>query len=390
MEMRPLLIFDETLRDGEQQAGLFLSQATKRELAGLIAATGVHRIDLMPAVDESEAALVSSLAAQALGPAVTPATLLGKRHVDAASSCGVQRIILFYAVSDRLLLLRDEDVRADPRVTARRIDDGVPAAVIQRLRTNFLTRARECVGYARSIGLEVDFAAEDASRADPDFLAECIRELAPDLDHFMLCDTVGVLTPERTERWLEDLLRETDGARLAVHFHNDMGLALENTLRAVLVGASMVSGTFGGIGERAGNVALDQVLEALRSRHGIEVDGIDYGAVAEVRAYLEERGLRPAPPYSAAAQRHESGIHVHSLLQDPNSYCIFENVQPEIWFGRTSGASNFEYLCERVLGRPRFRKEYQRLAALLKERVLREGRCYSPDEMARMLEDDEF
>jgi isopropylmalate/homocitrate/citramalate synthase len=386
MATRPLRIFDETLRDGEQQAGLVLSHADKRGLAERIARTGVHYLDLMPAVDEAEADLVRELAGRRPGPAVTPATRLDKRDVDLARACGVERIILFYAVSDRLLFLRDPHVRSEPRVASLRYDDGLPADLVERMRAAFLARARDCVAHAHGLGLAVDFAAEDASRADPEFLVRCLRELAPGLDHFMLCDTVGVLEPERTGRWVRELGAACPDARLAVHFHDDRGLALENTLRAVRAGATCVSGTFGGIGERAGNVALDAVLRALRERDGVEVEGIDYDAVARVRAWLDARGLRPAEPMSAAAFRHESGIHVQSLLHDPRSYCAFDGVEPQIWFGRTSGAANFQYLFEQVLGRPQPRAEYRRLAGVLKARALREGRCWSGDEMCRLLE----
>jgi homocitrate synthase NifV/benzylmalate synthase len=132
-------------------------------------------------------------------------------------------------------------------------------------------------------------------------------------------------------------------------------------------------------------VALEQVLAGLRGRFGQRVEGIDEEGVEAVGRRLDELGLRPAPPYSREAQRHESGIHVHALLQDPRSYSTFPGVEPEIWFGRFSGASNFQWLCERILGEPRPREEYERLSAALKRRALRESRCYSAQEVAALL-----
>lgn len=164
-----------------------------------------------------------------------------------------------------------------------------------------------------------------------------------------------------------------------------MGLALENSLRAVLAGATMVSGTFGGIGERAGNVALEQVLNALRLRHQMTVAGIDYDAIAAVCAHLENLGLRPATPYSRQAQRHMSGIHVQSLMQDKRSYSIFPEQEPEIWFGKMSGAANFQYLFEKHLGRSLPKAEYERLSTRLKRRARREQRCYSTDDILALL-----
>ena len=150
------------------------------------------------------------------------------------------------------------------------------------------------------IGLHVDFAAEDASRADPNFLIECIEYFGSYLDHFMVCDTVGILNPDNAYNLISKLVENKGNTAIAVHFHNDMGLALENTLQAVIAGASMISGTFSGIGERAGNVAIEQVLNGLRVRFGVEVDGIQYHAIPEVLEKLQSLGCRPSSPYSEA------------------------------------------------------------------------------------------
>jgi len=249
-----------------------------------------------------------------------------------------------------------------------------------------VARVRESVRHARALGLGVDFAAEDASRADPAFLVRCLREFGPQLEHFMLCDTVGVLVPAETRAWIGELRRAAPGTPLAVHFHNDRGLALENTLEAVLGGARMVSGTFRGIGERAGNVALEQVLNGLRRRYGLEVPAIDDEAVEHVGAELDRLGFRPAPPYSRAALTHVSGIHVQALLRDPRSYCGFPDAPVEIAFGKLGGASNFQYLFERVLGRPQPPAVCRRLSEAIKRRSVAEQRCYSTDEVVALLE----
>ena len=388
----PLQVFDETLRDGEQQVGICFSYQAKCELAHLIASTGVQRIDLMPAVDEGEAALLRHLSAAGLRDRLSAATPVGSAFIDQARACGVKRIVLFYAVSDRLLFLRDPEVRSDPAWSGKTIDDGIPARLLHEIRERMIARVLENLRDARSgeEPLEVDFAAEDASRADPEFLAQCVRAFRPHIGHFLVCDTVGVLQPESVGGWIADLLRRTDGAPLGVHYHNDMGLALENTVRSVLAGATMVSGTFGGIGERAGNVALDLVLEALRLRHGVRVEGIDYDAIPRVTTYLKQRGYEAAPPYSRAAQRHMSGIHVQSLLYDRRSYSIFADAEPDVWFGKVSGAANFQYLYEKRLGRQLPHLAYQRLSAGVKHRAQEEGRCFSSDEVLAMIERGEL
>jgi isopropylmalate/homocitrate/citramalate synthase len=384
----PLKIFDETLRDGEQQAGVFFDYETKHTLAHLIAKAGVSYIDIMPFVDRSEEQLVKALISEGLSAVVSPAVMMGKRFIDHARSCGARRIILFHAVSDRLMFLRDAEARRSHFFGNRSIDDGIPDAVIAQVRREVLDKIQENLRYATSeeVGLEVDFAAEDASRADPGFLIECIRKFRPYVGHFMLCDTVGTLSPEKTYNWVHDLLGATDHAPLAVHFHNDLGMALENTIQGVLAGATMVSGTFLGIGERAGNVALEQVFNGLRVRFGVEVEGIDYESVEAVTESMRGLGVAPAPPYSATARRHETGIHVNSFLRDPKSYSIFAYEEPEIWFGKCSGASNFQYLFEKRLSRTLPAEAYDRMRTRIKELSIEQKRCFSSEEVLRLIE----
>jgi isopropylmalate/homocitrate/citramalate synthase len=386
MQTIGLIISDETLRDGEQQAGLFFESETKRTLAHLSARTGVHQIAIMPAIHETEEYLVKTLIAEGLDNKVVASTMMNRRFIDRAKICGVQKIILFHAVSDRLLFLRDPAIRRNRYYKGKTVDDGIPKTVINKVRQSAIDKILKHLRYATEIGLKVYFAAEDASRSGFDFLVECICTFKPYIEQFLLCDTVGVLTPEKTYVWIHDLLEYTNQAPLAVHFHNDLGLALENTIQAVLAGVSGVSGTFGGIGERAGNVALEQVLNGLRLRFGWEVEGIDYDALNRVTDYLDRWGIRPHPPYSQQAQRHETGIHVKSLLEDYRSYSIFPYGKPEIWFGKCSGASNFQYLFEQHLQKPLTKEQYERLRSLVKNLSIQEQRSFSTEEVLELLE----
>ncbi len=386
MEIVKLQISDETLRDGEQQVGVFFEAATKQHLAGLIAQTGVHQIALMPSVHATEEHLVKTLVRSGLGHQITASTMMRRQLIDQAKACGVDQIILFHAVSDRLLFLRDRSLRRDPQYSGKTVDDQIPSAVLDQVRQNMLKTVLKHLRYAARLGLKICFAAEDASRADFDFLVECIRQFRPYLEQFLLCDTVGCLTPEKTYIWIHDLLECADQAPLSVHFHNDMGLALENTMQAVRAGATGISGTFSGIGERAGNVALEQALNGLRLRFGWEVAGIDYDALEQVTAYLHQLRVYAAPPYSAQALRCETGIHVNSILRDRQSYSIFPQAEPEIWFGKCSGASNFQYLFERHLQRSLSRDQYEQLRSTIKILSIQQQRSFSHQEVIEMLE----
>ncbi len=117
------------------------------------------------------------------------------------------------------------------------------------------------------------------------------------------------------------------------------------------------------------------------------MEGIDYDAVARVGEALDALGIRPAAPFSRAACTHVSGIHVQALLQDPKSYSIFPDARLEISFGKLGGASNFQYLFERVLGRPQPYGVYRRLSDAIKRRAVAEQRCYSAEEILRLLDD---
>lgn len=386
MEMTTLTLSDETLRDGQQQVGLFFPPDFKQALAHRIAQTGVHQIAMMPAIHPTEGDLMKRLVADGLGQQLTASTLMTQESIDQSRACGVQQIILFHAVSDRLLFLRDPVINRDWRDRPPTIDEGISPTLIQEMRQRMLEKVLAHLRYAQSCGLRVCFAAEDASRTDFQFLVECITAVRPYVDQVLLCDTVGALTPEKTYVWIHDLLECTDQAPLSVHFHNDMGLALENTIQAVLAGASGVSGTFGGIGERAGNVALEQVLRGLRLRFGWEVAGIDYAALDAVTQFLDRHHIRAHAPYSAPTQRHETGIHVSSMLRDRQSYCIFPYSEPEIWFGRCSGASNFQYLFEEKLGRSLSREAYEQLRSAVKALAIEHQRSFSAEEILTFLD----
>ncbi|MEO1671095.1 MAG: 2-isopropylmalate synthase [Cyanobacteria bacterium J06631_2] len=377
MKQIPLTIFDETLRDGEQQVGIFFDAATKSDLARLIAQTGVHHLALMPAIHPTEAQLVKNLANLELQDILAASTMMGESHINQSQDCGAKTIILFNAVSDRLLALRDPVSRqyTNPNQTE-----------INQIRNRMIDRVISHLKYAASRGLKICFAAEDASRADFDFLVECINKFQPYIEQFLLCDTVGILTPEDTKLWVRNLIEFTeDRTSLAVHFHNDRGLALENTIQAVLAGARGISGTFGGIGERAGNVALEQVLNGLRLRYGWEISGIKYSALTDVTDYLAHRGFTANTPYSAESLRYETGIHVDSLCSDRSSYYLFSEGEPDVWYGKFSGASNFQYLFEHCLDQPQPLEQYQEFREQIKNMAIAQKRSFSQAETLELL-----
>ncbi len=356
--MQKIKIFDETLRDGEQQARVIFTPEQKNELADKISSAGVDYINIMAGIHDSEDSLIADLVQKSLP--IVPACMMGKEYVQKALKAGVNKVIMFYSVSDILLKAKN------------------------KTRENALDLSKKWVDYAREHGLKVDFAAEDATRADFDYLVEFGHEMKPFIDHFMICDTVGCLQPNLSYKLVKDFIDST-GCKVSVHYHNDLGMAVENTIQGVLAGASTVSGTFTGIGERAGNVPLETVLLQLRDNHGIFAENFYYNKLPDI-CYLVAKhvGFGPAEPLSEEAFYNETGIHVHALLRDPRSYCIFPGRNPIIWFGKYSGASNFEYVFERMLRNPQTKERYNEMRETIKNLAVKNQRSYSADEVITM------
>ncbi len=219
MKTLPLKISDETLRDGEQQAGVFFSYETKRTLSHLIAKIGVDSINIMPSICQTEESLIETLVSEGLKDRIISTTMLSQQQIDQAKASGINRIFLFHALSDRLLFLRNRQIRELPEFQGKTVDDNIPQAIIDTLRQEMIAKVLENLRYATSeeVGLKVVFAAEDATRADFDFLVHCICSFRPYVEHFMLCDSVGVLSSEKSYVWIHNLRQSTNEAPLGVH-----------------------------------------------------------------------------------------------------------------------------------------------------------------------------
>lgn len=354
--MRTIEIFDETLRDGEQQARIIFSLQQKVELAKLIRSAGADSIDIMVGVYREEDGLIGRFA-QDCGH-IVPACMMGENYAQQAIDLGVRKVIMFYPVSDIHLELNG------------------------KTREGGLEISKKWLGYVKERGLRADFAAVDATRANFEYLSYVGRELAPYVDTFMLCDTVGCLHPGLSYALVKQFLEETE-CKVGVHYHNDLGLAVENTIQGVLAGASVISGTFTGIGERAGNVNLEEVLEQLKQKHGIVAPNFNYGALGEICKKVREfAGHGPAEPFSLESNYVETGIHVHGQLRHPLAFRNFPG-EDIIWFGKYSGVSNFEAIFGRVESNAQ-KGRYKQMLAQIKTMSVENQRSYSAPEVIAM------
>ncbi|MCD6341981.1 MAG: 2-isopropylmalate synthase [Thaumarchaeota archaeon] len=300
-------IFDTTLRDGEQSPGVSLTPEQKLELAIQLDRLGVDAIEAgFPAASEGERKSVEMIAKAGLKSEVCALARAAKGDIDAALSCDPNSIHVFFSTSDihlKILGVSREDV---------------------------LEKVGEAVSYVKDHGLICEFSPMDATRTPLDFLKKvCKVAEEAGADRIDIPDTVGIMTP----RSMYELVSEIKNAvkiPISVHCHNDFGLAVANTLAGIEAGASQAHVTVNGIGERAGNAALEEVVMALhllyKKKTSIDTSKI-YGTSQMVKRMTGILIQPHKPVVGDNAFAHESGIHVKGVVIDPTT---FEPFKPEL------------------------------------------------------------
>jgi methanogen homocitrate synthase len=300
-------ICDVTLRDGEQTPGVSFTCEEKVEIARGLDEIGVEVIEAgFPAVSPYEKRCVTAIANLGLDARTCGFARARKADVTAAVECGVDMVSIFIPTSD--LHIRHK---------------------FRKPREQVLSEALEMIDLALDHGVMVRFAAEDASRTDLSFLKEVYRQaVGHGAALVSFADTVGCLTPLDMYRVMTDLVASVRGP-LCAHCHNDLGFASANTITAAEAGAFQLHTTVNGIGERAGNAALEEVLVGLRMKGGI--DRYDLSHLQHISRMVEKfSGItieKTKPVVGEHAFAHESGIHIAAILEDPLTY---ENFPPEM------------------------------------------------------------
>ncbi len=298
---------DTTLRDGEQTPGVALSCEEKLAIACKLDELGVSIIEAGSAItSEGERQAIRGVTAEGLDAEICSYCRIMQQDVDYALECDVDSIHLVAPVSD----LHIEVKLKKDRETVKQM-------------------AFDTIEYAKDHGLIVELSGEDASRADLDFLRDLYQEgVRTGADRVCFCDTVGLLVPERTTDIFKNLSSSLD-VPVAVHCHDDFGLAVSNTVAALKAGAREAHMTINGIGERAGNTALEEVVMVLEWLYKLDT-GINCSELYRTSRLVSRlTGLAVAPNKSLVggnAFTHEAGIHVHGLLADTSTY---EPVKPE-------------------------------------------------------------
>jgi homocitrate synthase NifV len=299
--MSPIQINDTTLRDGEQAAGVAFTVAEKVFFATLMNAIGVQELEIgVPAMGGSEAEAIAEIVKLGLQTKLTGWNRAIRSDIDASLACGLERVHISVPVSELQIAVKFQ---------------GNSQLVFNRL--------RETISYACDRGLYISVGGEDSSRADESFLLD-VAASAQDwgASRFRFCDTVGILDPLTTHKKVKQLVNKLV-IPVEMHTHNDFGMATANALAGIRAGATSVNTTVNGLGERAGNAALEEVVMALKRIYGINL-GIDTTKFKEISDFVVKASGCDVPPWKAIVGKnaftHESGIHGHGVLQNPATY----------------------------------------------------------------------
>lgn len=297
-------LIDTTLRDGEQAPGVSFSLKEKIKIAALLDEAGIQEVEIgTPIISPKEEKTIGALIAQGFRFDSTCWARANRDDLMSSKRTGAERINISFPVSAIHLSSMNKDRNW-----------------LMNTLKSILREAKDLFGF-------VSVGAQDASRTDQTFLDEFVEQaVGLGADRIRLADTVGIMHPLSTARMFEHYKKICNGIELEYHAHNDLGMATANTLVALQSGASCASLTVNGLGERAGNAALEEVVAALNySVH--HNNRINLEKCAELSAYIEKvSGRKNADSKPIVGKRvfsHESGIHCRSLMNDPMSYHAF-------------------------------------------------------------------
>lgn len=315
---------DTTLRDGEQTAGVVFAREEKIMIARLLDMIGVDQIEAgIPAMGAEEEETMRQIVKLGLKASIMAWNRAVIDDIARSIRCGVDAVAISIAVSDLHIKYK-----------------------LRSSREQVIEQMRKAVEFAKKEGVYVSVNGEDASRADFEYLVSFVLAAKEaGADRFRFCDTVGFLEPLTTYEIIKRL-KERTSMDIEIHAHNDFGMATANTVAAIKAGATYAGVTVNGLGERAGNAALEEVAMALK--HALKIDhGLKQEMFREVSEYVSKASGRFLPSWKPVVGEnifaHESGIHVDGALKHPETYEVFNpaevGLERKIFIGKHSGTA---------------------------------------------------
>jgi homocitrate synthase NifV len=363
--MRQFYLIDTTLRDGEQAPGVVFSLKEKMQIASTLDAAGVPELEIgTPAISTEEVGNIKNLLSQGFKFRSACWARALEKDIAATESTGVSQINISFPVSEILLMAMNKDWKW------------------------VVTELRRLIKTSKERFEFVSVGAQDASRAKENDLIEFVA-LAHDCgaSRVRLADTVGIMNPVSVHNWFKRFSARFPGVEFEFHGHNDLGMATANTLTALSSGCHCASLTVNGLGERAGNAALEEVVAGLKTSYKVN-NGIDLKLLVELSDYVAEvsgRSLHPSKPVSGEmAFKHESGIHCNGLRKNPLTYQPFlpDEVGRKTVFvaGKHSGKATIQKILD-DLDIKIDEKHFEHILDSLKSRSIKENRCLTGDEV---------
>ena len=320
---KKVTIVDTTLRDGEQTAGVVFANAEKIVIAQMLSDLGVDQLEVgIPTMGGDEKEAIKNIVKRNLKSSIMAWNRAVIGDIEQSIDCGVDSVAISISVSD--------------------------IHIQHKLKTSrewVLENMVKSVEFAKKNGLYVSVNGEDASRADKDFLVEFINAAKQaGANRFRYCDTVGIKEPFGIRDDIKYIYDKT-GFDIEMHTHNDFGMATANAVAGIMGGASHVGVTVNGLGERAGNAALEEVIMALMLVYGYKGEEINTQMFREVSEYVSRASGRDLPIWKAIVGTnmfaHESGIHADGAIKDPKNYEAFDpaivGLERQIVIGKHSG-----------------------------------------------------
>ncbi len=319
-----IYIDDTTLRDGEQTAGVVFANDEKLHIARLLAEVGVDQIEAgIPTMGGDEKDAIKAIVDLGLPISVLAWNRAVVGDIQDSIDCGVDAVAISISASD--IHIQNK---------------------LRKSREWVLESVRKSCEFAKNAGLYVSVNAEDASRADMEYLIQFAENAKQSgADRMRFCDTVGVLDPFSTYERVK-LIHDEVGIDLEMHTHNDFGMSTANSIAGVMAGATYVNTTVNGLGERAGNAVLEEFAMALKYVFGMDL-GLRTARFRELCEYVANASDRPIPTWKPITGGnlfvYESEGRASGVLRDPSTYEIFApgdvGLQRRFVFGKYSGPS---------------------------------------------------